>query len=158
MPQMCPEDALMRLHEIILNGKNRKLFTTLVLLDIKGASDNAWWPFILSLLRNANIPGNLFAVIYSFLKDRTATLSLGHYSKERHLQKGCPQGSISGPLLWNIIINYLFDKVSSFSSCETMAFSNDLLLCFQGKTLQNINTEAQRILDFLSSWAKTYKL
>ncbi|GBN02116.1 hypothetical protein AVEN_191268-1 [Araneus ventricosus] len=42
MPQKCTEDALMRLFEIILNGKKRKLFTTLVFLDIKGAFDNAW--------------------------------------------------------------------------------------------------------------------
>ncbi|GBM11439.1 RNA-directed DNA polymerase from mobile element jockey, partial [Araneus ventricosus] len=95
MPQKCTEDALMRLFEIILNGKKRKLFTTLVFLDIKGAFDNAWWPAILSLLRSANIPGNLFSIISSFLKDRTATLSLGHCSKERPLQKGCPQGSVS---------------------------------------------------------------
>ncbi|GBL85043.1 hypothetical protein AVEN_221281-1 [Araneus ventricosus] len=143
MPQKCTEDALMRLFEFILNGKKRKHFTTFVFLDIKGAFDNAWWPAILSLLRSANIPGNLLAVISSFLKDRTATLSLGHCSKERPLQKGCTQGSVSGPLLWNIIINNLLDKVSTFSCCETIAFADDLLLCFQGKTLQDINREAQ---------------
>ncbi|GBL91709.1 hypothetical protein AVEN_71354-1 [Araneus ventricosus] len=130
----------------------------MLLFNIKGAFDNAWWPAILSLLRSANIPGNLFAVISSFLKDRTATLSLGHCSKERPLQKGYPQGSVSGPLFRNIIINNLLDKVSTFSCCEAIAFADDLLLCFQRMTLQDINREAQRILDFVSSWAKTYKL
>ncbi|GBN52088.1 hypothetical protein AVEN_122257-1 [Araneus ventricosus] len=139
MPQKCTVEALMRLFEIILNGNKRKLFTTLVFLGIKGAFDNAWWPAILCLLRSANIPGNLFAVISSFLKDRTTTLSLGHCSKERPLKKVCPQGSVSGPLLWNIIINNLLDQVSTFSCCETIAFADNLLLCFQGKTLQDIN-------------------
>ncbi|GBM26655.1 hypothetical protein AVEN_15461-1 [Araneus ventricosus] len=154
MPQKCTEDVLMRLFEIILNGKKRKLFTTLVFLDIKGAFDNAWWPAILSPFRSANIPSNLFSVISSFLKERTATSSLDHCSKERPLQKGYPQGSVSGPLLWNIIINNLLDKDSTFSCSETIAFADDLLPCFQGKTLQDINREAQRILDFVLNWAK----
>ncbi|GBN81837.1 Putative protein in type-1 retrotransposable element R1DM, partial [Araneus ventricosus] len=84
--------------------------------------------------------------------------SLWSLLKGETLQKGCPQGSVSGPLLWNIIINNLLDNVSTFSCCETIAFADDLLLGFQGKTLQDLNREAQRILDFVSSWAKTYKL
>ncbi|GFU47172.1 putative 115 kDa protein in type-1 retrotransposable element R1DM [Trichonephila clavipes] len=129
MPQ---EDALVKLNEIVLKGKKRNLHTILVLFDIKGAFDNAWWPGILSLLNRSNIPGNLFAVISSFLKDRSVTLSLGHSSKEKFLNKGCPQGSLSGPFLWNVIINDFLEKILAFSSCETIAFADDLLLCFQG--------------------------
>ncbi|GBM35365.1 hypothetical protein AVEN_181478-1 [Araneus ventricosus] len=113
-------------------------------------------PAILSLLRSANIPGNLFAVISSFLKDRTATLSLGHCSKERPLKKDVLKDLFLG--LYSGISLYLLDKVSIFSCCETIAFADDLLLYFHGNILQGINREALRILDFVSSWAKTYKL
>ncbi|GFV68451.1 RNA-directed DNA polymerase from mobile element jockey [Trichonephila clavipes] len=91
MPHKCTEDALVKLNEIVLKGKKRNLHTVLVFLDIKSAFDNAWWPGILSLLKRSSIPGNLFAVISSFLKDRSVTLSLGHSSKEKFLNKGCPQ-------------------------------------------------------------------
>ncbi|GFU28279.1 reverse transcriptase domain-containing protein [Trichonephila clavipes] len=114
MPHKCTEDALVKLNEIVLKGKKRKLHTVLVYLDIKSAFDNAWWPGILSLLKRSTIPGNLFAVISSFLKDRSVTLSLGHSSKEKFLNKGCPQGSVSGPFLWNVIINYFFGKILGF--------------------------------------------
>ncbi|KAF8773449.1 Retrovirus-related Pol polyprotein type-1 like protein [Argiope bruennichi] len=123
MPQKCTEDALLNLNKFVLKGKKRNLHTILVFLDIKGAFDNAWWPDIMDLLKGSNIPGNLFAVISSFLKDITASLSLGHSSKERILQRGCPQGSVSGPFLWNIIINDLLEKITAFSSCETIAFA-----------------------------------
>ncbi|GFY41288.1 RNA-directed DNA polymerase from mobile element jockey [Trichonephila inaurata madagascariensis] len=158
MPQKCTEDALVKLNEIVLKGKKRNLHTILVFLDIKGAFDNAWWPGILSLLKRSNIPGNLFAVISSFLKDRSVTLSLGHSSKEKLLNKGCPQGSVSGPFLWNVIINDFLEKILAFSSCETIAFADDLLLCFQGKSFPDLSRQAQFTLDFASTWTKNYKL
>ncbi|GFT44410.1 retrovirus-related Pol polyprotein from type-1 retrotransposable element R1 [Trichonephila clavipes] len=130
----------------------------LVFLDIKSAFDNAWWPGILSLLKRSSIPGNLFAVIFRFLKDRSVTLSLGHFSKEKFLNKGCPQGSVSGPFLWNVIINDFLDKILAFSSCETIAFADDLLLCFQGKSFHDICRQAQLTLDFASTWTKNFKL
>ncbi|GFW80382.1 putative 115 kDa protein in type-1 retrotransposable element R1DM [Trichonephila clavipes] len=130
----------------------------MVFLDIKGAFDNAWWPGILSLLKRSNIPGNLFAIISSFLKDRSVTLSLGHFSKEKFLNKGCSQGSVSGPFLWNVILSDFLKKILAFSSCETIAFANDLLLCFQGKSFHDICRQAQLILDFASTWTKNYKL
>ncbi|GFW87436.1 RNA-directed DNA polymerase from mobile element jockey [Trichonephila clavipes] len=132
MPHKCTEDALVKLNEIVLKGKKRNIHTVLVFLDLKSAFDNAWWPGILNLLKRSSIPGNLFAVISSFLKDRSVTLSLGHSSKEKFLNKGCPQGSVSGPFLWNVIINDFLEKILAFSSCETIAFADDLLLCFQG--------------------------
>ncbi|GFT27694.1 putative 115 kDa protein in type-1 retrotransposable element R1DM [Trichonephila clavipes] len=156
MPQKCTEDALM--NEIVLKGEKRNLHTILVFLDIKGAFDNAWWSGILNLLKRLNIPDNLFAVISSFLKDRTVTLSLGHSSKEKFLNKGCPQGSISGPFLWNVIINDFLEKILAFSSCETIAFADDLILCFQGKSFHDISRQAQLTLDFVSTWEKNYKL
>ncbi|GFS53481.1 RNA-directed DNA polymerase from mobile element jockey [Trichonephila clavipes] len=92
MPQKCTEDALGKHNEIVLKRKKRNLQTILVFLDI----NRDWCPGILSLLRRSNIPGNLFAIISSFLKDRSATLSLSHSSKEKFLNKGCPQG----PRFW----------------------------------------------------------
>ncbi|GFX06514.1 reverse transcriptase domain-containing protein [Trichonephila clavipes] len=127
-------------------------------LDIKCAFDNAYWPGILSLLKRLNIPGNLFAVICSFLKDRSVTLPLGHSSKEKFWNKECPQGSISGPFLWNVIINGFLENILAFSSCKTIAFADDLLLCFQGKSFHHISRQAQLTLDFASTWTKNYKL
>ncbi|GFX03178.1 putative 115 kDa protein in type-1 retrotransposable element R1DM [Trichonephila clavipes] len=133
VPQNCTEDALVKFNEIFLKGKRRNLHTVLVFLGIKGTFDNAWWPGILNLLKRSNIPGNLFAVISSFWKDRSVTLSLGHSSKEKFLNKGCPQGSVSRPFLWNVIINDFLEKILAFSSCETIAFADDLLSLFPGK-------------------------
>ncbi|GFX38616.1 reverse transcriptase domain-containing protein [Trichonephila clavipes] len=81
-----------------------------------------------------------------------------HSSKEKFLNKGCPQRSVSGPFLWNVIINNFLEKILAFSSCETIAFADDLLLCFQGKSFPYISRQAQLTLDFASTWTKNYKL
>ncbi|GFV73288.1 RNA-directed DNA polymerase from mobile element jockey [Trichonephila clavipes] len=158
MPHKCTEDALVKLNEIVLKRKKRNLHTVLVFLDIKSAFYNAWCPGILSLLKRSSIPGNLFAVISSFLKDRSVTLSLGHSSKEKFLNKGFPQGSVSEPFLWNVIINDFLEKILAFSSCETIAFADDLLFCFQEKSFHDICRQAQLTLDFASTWTKNFKL
>ncbi|GFV79166.1 retrovirus-related Pol polyprotein from type-1 retrotransposable element R1 [Trichonephila clavipes] len=85
------------------------------------------------------------------------TLSLGHSSKEKFLNKGCPQESVSGPFLWNVIINDFLEKILAFSSCETIAFADDLLLCFQRKCFHDIGKQAQLTLDFASTWTKNFK-
>ncbi|GFV75567.1 uncharacterized protein TNCV_2240161 [Trichonephila clavipes] len=84
--------------------------------------------------------------------------TLGHSSKEKFLNKGCPQGSVSGPFLWNVIINDFLEKILAFSSCETIAFADDLLLCFQGKSFHDICRQAQLTLDFASNWTNSFKL
>ncbi|GFV35778.1 reverse transcriptase domain-containing protein [Trichonephila clavipes] len=111
MPQKCTADALVKLNETVLKEKKRNLHTILVFLDIKGAFDNAWWPGILSLLKRSNIPDNLFAVISSFLKDRSVALSLGHSSKEKLLNKGSPQGSNFGPFNLERQYKGCFEKI-----------------------------------------------
>ncbi|GFW39189.1 uncharacterized protein TNCV_1831791 [Trichonephila clavipes] len=138
-----------KVNDVRVPKKKRNLHTVLVFLDIKSAFDNAWWPGILSLLKRSSIPGNLFAVISSFLKDRSVTLSLGHSSKEKFLNKGCPQGSVSGPFLWNVIINDFLEKILAFSSCETIAFADDLLLCFRESPFMTFADKRSLLLTLL---------
>ncbi|KAF8774607.1 putative 115 kDa protein in type-1 like protein [Argiope bruennichi] len=134
-PQKCCEDALLYLKDVVDKGKKKNMLTILIFLDIKGAFDHAWWPVILVLLKNFAIPSNIFHLVRDFLNDRSAFLTLGRVSVSRSLQRGCPQGSVSGPLLWNLIMNSLLARLSKITGCETIAFADDLLICFQGKCL-----------------------
>ncbi|KAF8787138.1 putative 115 kDa protein in type-1 like protein [Argiope bruennichi] len=118
--------------------QEEKSLTILIFLDIKGAFDHAWWPGIPVLLKNFAVPSNIFHLVRDFLNDRSASLTLGRVSVSRSLQRGCPQGSVSGPLLWNLIMNSLLARLSKISGCETITFADDLLICFQGKCLDDI--------------------
>ncbi|GFX40889.1 uncharacterized protein TNCV_3761101 [Trichonephila clavipes] len=134
-PHKNTEDALLRLNEIVKRGKKKHLHSILISLDIKGAFDNAWWPCILNLLKKAEIPINIFSLVADFLNDRVAKMQLGSTSAIRCLERGCPQGSVSGRIFWNIIINDLLSKLNNLACCEIIAFADDILVCSQGRDI-----------------------
>ncbi|GFT50578.1 uncharacterized protein TNCV_551711 [Trichonephila clavipes] len=113
-PQKSAEDAPVRLCDIIKEGKRKNHVTFLISLDIKGAFDNAWWPGILHLLKSFKVPKNIFCLIRSFLHCRSADLTLGNVTKNHVLEKGCPQGSVMGPFLWNLIMDDILCKMMHF--------------------------------------------
>ncbi|GFU76466.1 putative 115 kDa protein in type-1 retrotransposable element R1DM [Trichonephila clavipes] len=149
-PHKSTEDALLRLNEIVKKDKKKHLHSILISLDIKGAFDNAWWPCILNLLKKAEIPINIFSLVADFLNDRVAKMQLGLTSAIRSLDRGCPQGSVSGPIFWNIIMNDLLSKLNKLACCEIIAFDDDILVCSQGRDLSATFLHAQEALNLAS--------
>ncbi|KAJ8868104.1 hypothetical protein PR048_031913 [Dryococelus australis] len=76
-----------------------------VFLDISGAFDNVWWPEILCALRRMQCPRNLFLLVTSYFADRKGVMVKKTSMVEKVLTKGCPQGSVLGPLFWNILFD-----------------------------------------------------
>ncbi|GFU75372.1 uncharacterized protein TNCV_2941271 [Trichonephila clavipes] len=85
-------------------------------------------------------------------------MQLGSTSAIRCLERGCPQGSVSGPIFWNIIINDLLSKLNNLACCEIIAFADDILVCSQGRDLSETFLHAQEALNFASDWSKSFKL
>ncbi|GFV52950.1 uncharacterized protein TNCV_2876181 [Trichonephila clavipes] len=85
-------------------------------------------------------------------------MQLGSTSAIRCLERGCPQGSVSGLIFWNIIINYLLFKLNNLACCEIIAFADDILVCSQGRDLSATFLHAQEALNFASDWSKGFKL
>ncbi|GFU52807.1 putative 115 kDa protein in type-1 retrotransposable element R1DM [Trichonephila clavipes] len=156
-PHKSTEDALLRLNEIVKRGKKKHLHSILISLDINGAFDNAWWPCILNLLKKAEIPINIFSLVAEFLNDRVAKMQLGSTSAIRCLKRGCPKGSVSLPIFWNIIINDLLSKPNNLACCEIIAFADDILVCSQGRDLSATFPHAQKALNLAFDWSKSFK-
>ncbi|GFY05025.1 probable RNA-directed DNA polymerase from transposon BS [Trichonephila clavipes] len=157
-PQNSAEDALVSFCDIIKEGKRKNHVTFLISEDIKGAFDNAWGPGILHLLKSFKVPKNIFCLIRSFLQCRSADLTLGNVTKNRVLEKGCPQGSVMGPFLWNLTMVDLLCNISKFQNCHKIAFSDNVLLIVQCKHFQDVCTLSQSILNNICDWSELYKL
>ncbi|GFT85016.1 uncharacterized protein TNCV_2508041 [Trichonephila clavipes] len=82
----------------------------------------------------------------------------GKYSAIRCLERGCPKGSVSGSIFWNIIINDLLSKLINLACCEIIAFADDILVCFQDRDLSATFLHAQEASNLLSEWSKGFKL
>ncbi|GFX18018.1 uncharacterized protein TNCV_1576971 [Trichonephila clavipes] len=85
-------------------------------------------------------------------------MQLDSTSAIRCLERGCPQGSVSGPIFWNIIINDLLSKLNNLACCEIIAFADDILVCYQGRDLSATFLHEQEALNLASDWSKSFKL
>ncbi|GFU63002.1 hypothetical protein TNCV_29131 [Trichonephila clavipes] len=77
-------------------------------------------------------------------------MQLGLTSAIRCLERSCPQGSVSGHIFWNIIINDFLSELNNLDSCEIIAFAGDILVCSQERNAINIVQFSEKsTVDFL---------
>ena len=145
---MSTEDAI---HHIIniaeKQTKPKELeFLLIILLDIKSAFDNCWFPHILKQLKRKRCPKNLYDIIESYLNDRFSILKTGNITISKKLDKGCPQGSALGPGLWNINYDNLLE-IETPKNSEIMGFCDNTKVLVFGKDIKQIEINANQILE-----------
>ena len=151
-------DAITAVTNFVYQNKRKKLKSCLLTLDIAGAFDNAWHPGLLDRLWNLNCPSNIFNLISDFLQNRTTYLSLGNANSAKQVTKGCPQGSVSGPTLWNIIISGLIKQLDYLPDLEIVIYADDIMLMFKGQSHSHILATLQNALEITENWCNTQKL
>lgn len=81
--------------------RNLEKHQVAILLDISGAFDNLNWQILHYDLEKLGCSLSSREIIKSYLSNRTASIKFAGIKKTITLTKGCPQGSIFGPVLWN---------------------------------------------------------
>lgn len=128
-----------------------------VFLDISGAFDNAWWPLVLFNLKMAGCPRMLYNIICSYLSDRTAILNINGVERSKKLTKGCPQGSILGPVLWNVLLEDLL-RMALGEGVSIIAYADDLVLTVSGNSRVDLEERGKIALKRIVEWSFMAKL
>ena len=92
----------------------------------------------------------------SYLSNRTqCTKYYGAVSDALQITSGVPQGSILGPILFNVYLNRLLKLLPD--ECA-VAYADDLTLVCSDDALQTAHQRMQSLLDLISTWAKNNQL
>lgn len=149
--KVSTEDALVDLVRAVKEAEDKYVMG--IFLDIAGAFDNLWWPSVFKQLKRFNCPKNIYRVISSYFKDRKAVLQDQYDSVSKVITKGCPQGSILGPYIWNIVFN---DSMNP--DVKEFAFADDKVIIIHGTSRSDLERKGQIAIDFMLDWCRRNRM
>jgi hypothetical protein len=132
-------------------------YTLIVFIDIERAFDSVWWPAVIQELRQIKAPNNLVKLIQSYFHSRVIEFKAKHVGTSKTATKGCPQGSVLGPFLWNLVMNSLLREEFE-DGCEIIAYADDIAAIVSGKTKSEIEQRTKTTVSKIEKWAYCNKL
>lgn len=150
-------DALKKAIDTIKIAKTNKEQVIAISLDIQAAFDNAWWPVLFHRLKQSGCPRNLYKIILNYVIDRKVLLNFADTTICKEMSRGCIQGSVCGPLFWNIILDDLLD-IRLPQGCHIQAFADDVLLIVKNKNVVDLQSTANKALKAIVEWGEEVKL
>lgn len=127
-------------------------------LDIGGAFDTAWHITLKKKLRESNCPINWYYLITNYLKDREIKYERNGIVIKRDTNRGCPQGSSSGPGIWNIVYDEMLNLNKKFDWARFQAYADDGLIIVWANNMEQLIKRCNEALNKVINWGKKNKL
>lgn len=126
-------DAMLNMKEYIQEAMHQEQVTIGVSLDIRNAFNSIPWGTITEIMRRKKFPMHLIKIIDSYLKDRFIRYkNCEGQICERRVMAGVPQGSVLGPVLWNIAFDSVLET-RVCPDCRIIAYADDTLLLVRAR-------------------------
>lgn len=143
-PGKSTVDALDSVASFIYYWTKKNYFAISVVLDVRNAFNSIPWPTIRNAFERKAFPPYLRRTLDDYLNNRMIEYPVrGGRVETRNISCGVPQGSVLGPLLWNIAFNYIIE-VRPDSQCTVLpcictvyCYADDTMVLGAGHTVLN---------------------
>ena len=148
------------IHNIRNAISNEKQKCLLLSIDVEGAFDNIEHTALISSLQSTSLQHSITSMVANYLRNRF--LHLNHMENQLIMKqsKGVPQGSVLGPLLWNISIDRICDL--ELEASRIFIYADDIFLLYVLNLRQQpsyvIERDLKKILTYLSAYGLTCNL
>ena len=144
------QHVLIRLLENCRNQLDQNKFVGWILMDLSKAFDSISHDLIIAKLNSYGFDQNALKLIYSYLKGRRQCVKInGKFSKFKPISSGVPQGSILGPILFNIFIN---DINYFIQEADLHGFADDHTLSAYSDNLEKLKNTLSKQADVAIDW------
>ena len=132
------QHALFQLIKDIENWLDESKYVEMILMDLSKAYDCMPYDLLLAKMEAYGIDKKSLNLLRSYLSGRKQRVKLNsEYSSFVNIDRGVPQGSILGPLLFNIFLN---DLLLDYKVTDICNFADDNTLYKGEKYLQALKT------------------
>lgn len=142
----CVEDAWRHVKSSV--GASPAQYVLGTFVDFKGAFDNVEWSA--ALCRLADLGCREMGLWQSFFSGRRAVIRSSSGTVDVPVTRGCPQGSISGPFIWDILMDVLLQRLQPY--CQLSAYADDLLLLVEGNSRAVLEEKGAQLMSIVETW------
>ena len=134
----------------------KKMFSICVFADFSKAFDTVDHPTLLRKLNDYGIRGSTLAFIKSYLTNRKQFVSANGVNSDLFdITYGVPQGSVLGPLFFNIYAN----EISHLQlDLDVVQYADDTVLMTSGRDVRALSNKINNALKIFADWCSYNKL
>ena len=149
-PNFSCETSLSRLTEDWRKSCDSKETVAVVSMDLSKAFDSIPQALLLAKLKAYGLGETSIVLLRSYLSTRIQRVKIGDtFSEWEMVRRGVPQGSVLGPVFFNVHINDLFYHIKWGN---LNAYADDEQLYSSDKDLESLNTRLEHELGIANNW------
>ena len=145
------ETALHQLTVWIQEALNHNETIICAFLDIEGAFDNTPHKAVKDALTDRGVDNITIRWIHEMLTSRAVESQTGGNTTKVNTTRGCPQGGVLSPLLWNLVVDGLLTRLTNLGlTCQ--GYADDIVIIARGKFEHTLCELIQRGLTETRHW------
>lgn len=143
-----------RVYHSVRQCLEHKKYCSAAFLDVQQAFDRVWHKGLLCKIKE-NLPHSVYHILESYLFDRLFQVKHGEARSSLYpIKAGVPQGSVLGPVLYNI---YTADLPTN-DDVTVATYADDIAYLAADSDPIAASDKLQRVLDYTSAWLQKWRI